>query len=155
NALEAARDVRRGSARQRRAVMVDVGRSGARVGVFLGDRRAALACRQLRDQQQPWSHAGIITARAPDATAAPIVAASTRTAGTPEPGTRTPEPGTRTLEPLEPRNLGTSVLHEPFLLGQEHELQAPLDPELLVDVMQVHFDGTLRDDEPLADHPVA
>jgi len=62
NALEAARDVRRRGAGQLRAVVVDVGRAGADVGVFLGDRRAALARRQLRDQQQPWSHARIIAA---------------------------------------------------------------------------------------------
>src|SRR6185312_7271617 len=48
NAVEAARDVGRGDARERSAVVIDVRRAGARVGVFLRELCAGLAGRSLR-----------------------------------------------------------------------------------------------------------
>src|SRR5439155_4325627 len=46
------------------------------------------------------------------------------------------------------------TLDHAFLLGVEHKLEAAVEAELLVDVMEVNFDGAFRDSEPVADGAV-
>src|SRR2546426_5845550 len=47
-----------------------------------------------------------------------------------------------------------NTLDDAFLLGVEHELEAAVEAELLVDVVEVDFDGAFRDAEPIADGAV-
>ena len=42
-----------------------------------------------------------------------------------------------------------------LLLGVQHQLEASVQPELLVDVVEVDLHGPLRDRHPLGNDPVA
>src|SRR5438445_246297 len=47
-----------------------------------------------------------------------------------------------------------NALDHAFLLGVEHKLEAAVEAELLVDIVEMHFDGAFRDAEPIADGAV-
>ena len=48
-----------------------------------------------------------------------------------------------------------SCLHESFFLGVAGELCAAIDAELLIDVVEMDLDGSLADEEFLADLHIA